>query len=175
MAPMILNTTGVEGGAGVEGSGSGLKRLGNLPTPPAIHATEPPSTETASEAEEGEDMATTAERLSAVEEKQDGLLDLAHKLELGQERAEGARALAVQRMDALAAEVAKIPGIEAKATECAANTAQILAILQGAGLVAQGSGGAQLAHWLMPALRQLPPQVILLIAAYLLFTGKITL
>lgn len=186
MAPFIL--AGGPGGDGGGGDGSGLKRLDLQPAPPAIYGEPPSDVDVAASEEEGEDMASTAERLSALEHKQDGLLDLGHKLELGQEKAEGARALQGQQIAALVAEVAKIPAIETKVTECSQNTAQILVILQGAGMVPPGgpptgtptvagasSGSAQLMHWLMPAIRQLPPQVILLIAAYLLFTGKISL
>lgn len=189
MAPVLLVAGGGEGG-GEESGVRPLLLIDRPDTPAGFHAP-PPDVEGSDvmDLEEGEDMATNTERIAALEEGQKELVEVAHRLEVGQEKAMGERALQGQQIAGLVADVAKIPAVEAKAATCAENTTKILAILQGAGMVAptaadasNPTGGpiavnnptAQMMHFLMPAIRQLPPQIILLLVAYLLFTGKLT-
>lgn len=163
MAPVLLVAGDGEGG----GENSGVRRMPiDKPlTPPGFYA--PPPSDVDLGEEEDFEMATNGERITALEEK----------------------------VSLVAVATADIPGIKAtqeaqgkQIESCAKGVGDILACLQsqGFGTVAPPAAGAgtpaitphnpsaQLMHYLMPAIRQLPPQLLLLVAAWLLFTGKIT-
>lgn len=189
MTPMMLQPGDGEGG----GESSGMRRMpiDKPQTPPGFYAPPPSDVDLG---EEDFEVATNTERITELKEKTQELAELGHRLEVGQEKAEGMRAVQTEQIAALAKEIPIIKEIQVqqgkKVDECASGVGQILAILQGAGMVAPPAAGAgtapstgpiavnnptaQLVHFLMPAIRQLPPQIILLLVAYLIFTGKIT-